>query len=129
MRTAIVIRRILGGLLTAGLLTGCGAQFYSRTERRLACQCSPAQAVEYASQAMQALHEAPVFSTPTQLHVVQSNPDSLTVTKLSVDILPKNTAMTEVRVWTETPVDDPARNQQVAEAFVTAFTTQAKGTP
>jgi hypothetical protein len=126
-RLQTAIRRTLGAWLTAGLLTGCGAQFYSRTERHLACQCPPAQAAWYASQATLA-HDV-IFSTPTQLHVVQSNPDGLTVTKLTVHVMPTSTAMTEVRVQTETPATAPAQDEQVAEAFVTAFTTQVKGAP
>src|SRR5262245_29763073 len=126
MRTQAAMRHILGGLLATGLLTGCGVQFYDRTERRVACPCPPAQAAGYASQAMLALYGPPYFSTPTQLHVVQSNPDGLTVTKLTVEIVPTHTATAEVYVRTETPVTAPTRDEQVAEAFVTEFATKAK---
>jgi hypothetical protein len=127
MQTAI--RRTLWGLLATGLLTGCGVQFYNRAERRLACPCPPAQAAGHASEAILALYGTPYFSTPTQLHVVQPNPDGLTVTKLTVEVIPTRTATAEVRVRTETPVTAPARDEQVAEAFATAFATKAKVTP
>jgi len=129
MRTQPAIPRILVGLLTAGLLTGCGVQFYDRAERRLACPCPPAQAAGYASQVLLELYGTPYFSTPTQLHVVRSNPDGLTVTKLTVEVIPTRTATAEVRVWAETPATAATRDEQVAEAFVTAFATKAKETP
>jgi hypothetical protein len=120
--------RVLGGLLLAGCLAGCTPQLYSHTERRLACPCTPAQAAASAAQAALARNGTPFFSTPTRLHVIQSNPDGLTVTKLTVTIVPTGVT-TEVRVRTETPVAARTWGEQAVEAFVTGFATAAKETP
>jgi hypothetical protein len=121
--------RLLTGLLLASCLAGCTPPFYRHTERRLACPCPPAQAADAARQAALARNGTPVFSTPTRLHVIQSNPDRLTVTKLTVAIVPTEATTTEVRVRTETPADARTYGEQSAEAFVAGFATAAKGTP
>jgi hypothetical protein len=63
------------------------------------------------------------------LHLVRSNPEGLTVTKLMVTIVPTGAETAEVRVWTETPAAVSSWGEQAAEAFVAGFTAAAKGTP
>ena len=125
--------RLLGGLLLASCLAGCTPplyhQIYSQTNRRLACPCPSTQAVTYATQAVLAHHGTPFFSTPTRLHLVRSNPDGLTVTKLMVTIVPTGAETAEVRVWTETPATARTWGEQAAEAFVAGFAAAAQGTP
>ena len=121
--------RLLGGLLLASCLAGCTPPLYSHTDRRLACPCPATQAVTYATQAVLARYGTPYFSTPTRLHLVRSNPDGLTVTKLMVTLVPTGTETTEVRVWTETPAAAGPWGEQAAEAFVAGFAAAAKGTP
>jgi hypothetical protein len=121
--------RLLGGLLLASCLAGCTPSLYSHTDRRLACPCPSTQATTYATQAVVARHKTPFFSTPTRLHLVQSNPDGLTVTKLMVTIVPTGTETAEVRVRTETPATASTLGEQVAEDFVAGFAAAAKGTP
>jgi hypothetical protein len=85
--------------------------------------------VTYATQAILARHETPLFSTPTRLHLVRSNPDGLTVTKLIVIIVPTGAETAEVRVRTETPAAAHTWGEEAAEAFVAGFAAAAKGTP
>jgi hypothetical protein len=54
VRKVVTQHHIPGGLLLAGCLAGCTPQFYSQTERPLACPYTPTQAVTYAAQAAQA---------------------------------------------------------------------------
>ena len=124
---------LLGGLLLASCLAGCTPplyhQIYSQTERRVACPCPAPQAVTYATQVVRARHETPFFSTPTRLHLVRTNPDGLTVTKLMVTIVPTGAETAEVRVRTETSAQAHTWGEQAAEAFVAGFAAAAKGTP
>jgi hypothetical protein len=129
MRQHITRSRLLGGLLLASCLAGCTPPLYHHTDRRLACPCPPTQAVTYATQAVRASHGTPYFSTPTRLHLVRSNPDGLTVTKLMVTIVPTGAETAEVRVWTETPATVHTWGEETAEAFVAGFAAAAKGTP
>ena len=127
MHQNITRSRLLGGLLLASCLAGCTPPLYSHTDRRLACPCPSPQAVTYATQAVLAHHGTPLFSTPTRLHLVRSNPDGLTVTKLMVSIVPTGAETTEVRVWTETPATAHTWGEQAADAFVAGFAEAAKG--
>jgi hypothetical protein len=85
--------------------------------------------VTYATQAILARHETPFFSTPTRLHLVRSNPDGLTVTKLRVTIVSTGAETAEVRVWAETPVQARTWGEQAAEALVAGFAAATEGTP
>jgi hypothetical protein len=126
MENGHTLQRLMGALLTAGLLAGCSPPLWSRTERHLACPCPPAQAVAYVTQAALALNVTPVFSAPDRLHMVRPNPDGLTVTKLDVAITLTQASTSEVQIRTETPATESAQDKQVAEAFAAAFAAAAK---
>jgi hypothetical protein len=63
------------------------------------------------------------------LHLIRSNPDGLTVTRLLVTIVPTGAETAEVQVRTETPATAGPWGEQAAEAFVAGFVAAAKGAP
>jgi len=124
MEKGVGMQRMLGMILTAGLLSGCTPQLWSRTERHIPCSCSPERAVASAIQAALALKVDPVFgSDPQQFSVTLSNPDRYTVTKMAVTIRSTGAATTEVHVQTKSMDAAGAMDDQAATAFAEAFAT------
>lgn len=124
MEKGVGMQRMLGVILTAGLLLGCTPQLWSRTERHISCPCAPERAVASAVQAALALKVTPIFgSDPQQFSVTLSNPDHYTVTKMAVAIKSTGAATTEVHVQTESMDAAGTMDDQAATAFAEAFAT------
>jgi hypothetical protein len=115
------MKLVLWGILTAGILAGCSPPLWSRSERLLSCQCPPASAVGYATQAALALQVTPIFSDAATFHVVLSNPGDLAVTKLNVAIKPAEASRSTVLVRTVATGAESLKDEETAEAFTAAF--------
>jgi hypothetical protein len=127
MKQGVGMQRMFGVILTAGLLSGCTPQLWSRSERHIACPCAPERAVASAVQAAIALKVTPIFgSDPQQFSVTLSNPDHYTVTKMAVAIKSTGAAMTEVHVQTESMDAAGTMDDQAATAFAEAFATASQ---